>query len=363
MLKLSSFIISTLIVAFTSSSLALKLDLIGDQTLSPQTEFQKTRVGGLSALYYDETLKKLFALSDDRGKINEPRFYQFQVDLSEKSLEVKPNQVTFIKNKSQKSFLEKDIDPEGLSTLPWGNLLITSEGDNNQKPRVMPQILEVKMDGSFVRDYAIPDHYLPELSGKQNKGTQNNRGFEGLTFLKSQNKVFAMMEDVLEQDQKNAPNWVRLLVYSMPEAWTLKATEEYFYPIDPVEQLGVMGRGVSEILVLNEKTLLVLERAAYPGEGGVENRIRIYAVELDFTKNILKSSEKDLKKMPVLSKKLVLDLNDIKSKLKSTKRLDNFEGMTLGPRLKDGRPTLIIVSDDNFNSLQQTIFLAFAIQE
>ena len=172
-----------------------------------------------------------------------------------------------------------------------------------------------------------------------------------------------MTEDVLVQDQKDIPNWVRLLVYSMPEAWTLKATEEYFYPIDPVEQLGVMGRGVSEILVLNEKTLLVLERAAFPGEGGVENRIRIYSVEIDSSKNILKSSEKDLKKMPVLSKKLILDLNDIKAKLKSTKRLDNFEGMTLGPRLKDGRSSLILVSDDNFNSLQQTIFLAFAIQE
>lgn len=364
MLKSFSILLGIFIWLCSLHSQALQLQFLADQTLAQKSEFQKTTIGGLSALNYDDTVKKLFVLSDDRGKINEPRLYQFQVELTDKSLILKPTQVTFIKNKNQKSFLEKDIDPEGLSTLPWGNLLITSEGDNNQKPRVMPQILEVKVDGSFVRDYPIPDHFLPELSGKQNKGTQNNRGFEGLSFLKSQNKVFAMMEDVLIQDQKQTPaDWVRLLVYSMPEAWALKATEEYFYPIDPVVQLGALGRGVSEILALNEKTLLVLERAAFPGEGGVENRIRIYSVELDSSKNIMNSKEKDFKKMPVLSKKLILDLNDVIPQLKSTRRLDNFEGMTFGPKLKDGRSTLILVSDDNFNSLQQTIFIAFAIQE
>ena len=40
--------------------------------------------------------------------------------------------------------------------------------------------------------------------------------------------------------------------------------------------------------------------------------------------------------------------------------LDNLEGMTWGPRLPTGQPTLILVSDNNFSGRQVTQFLAFA---
>jgi hypothetical protein len=36
--------------------------------------------------------------------------------------------------------------------------------------------------------------------------------------------------------------------------------------------------------------------------------------------------------------------------------------MAPGPRLPDGRRTLMLVSDDNFNAAQRTWFLLFAIQ-
>ena len=37
--------------------------------------------------------------------------------------------------------------------------------------------------------------------------------------------------------------------------------------------------------------------------------------------------------------------------------LDNVEGMTFGPRLRDGRQTLVLVSDNNFAATQFTQFL------
>jgi len=33
---------------------------------------------------------------------------------------------------------------------------------------------------------------------------------------------------------------------------------------------------------------------------------------------------------------------------------DNWEGMAWGPRLADGRPALVLVSDDNFNPVQRS---------
>jgi hypothetical protein len=60
----------------------------------------------------------------------------------------------------------------------------------------------------------------------------------------------------------------------------------------------------------------------------------------------------------------VLDLSDVAGLSPDlAPGLDNFEGLAFGPPLPDGRPTLIIVSDDNFNRTQRTWFLQFAIGE
>lgn len=42
--------------------------------------------------------------------------------------------------------------------------------------------------------------------------------------------------------------------------------------------------------------------------------------------------------------------------------IDNLEGMTFGPTLPDGRRTLIIVSDNNFNETQFTQFIVLAVE-
>jgi 3-phytase len=41
--------------------------------------------------------------------------------------------------------------------------------------------------------------------------------------------------------------------------------------------------------------------------------------------------------------------------------LDNVEGMTFGPRLPDGRRSLVLVSDNNFSAVAFTQFLLFAV--
>ena len=41
--------------------------------------------------------------------------------------------------------------------------------------------------------------------------------------------------------------------------------------------------------------------------------------------------------------------------------LDNIEGLTFGPRLLDGRQSLVLVTDNNFSAEQVTQFLVFAL--
>lgn len=56
-----------------------------------------------------------------------------------------------------------------------------------------------------------------------------------------------------------------------------------------------------------------------------------------------------------VKKKLLLDLKELGI------LLDNLEGMTLGSRLPDGTQSLLLVSDNNFNSEQVTQFLLFRL--
>jgi hypothetical protein len=68
------------------------------------------------------------------------------------------------------------------------------------------------------------------------------------------------------------------------------------------------------------------------------------------------SSLKDTKNIKLVSKKLLLNMDDLKF------YIDNIEGVTFGPTLPNGNKTLIFVSDNNFNPLEKTQFLLFEIR-
>jgi hypothetical protein len=57
-----------------------------------------------------------------------------------------------------------------------------------------------------------------------------------------------------------------------------------------------------------------------------------------------------------MRKQLLLDLEDLGIEL------DNLEGITLGPRLPDGSPSLIAIGDDNFSEDQTSQILLFRLQ-
>jgi len=58
-----------------------------------------------------------------------------------------------------------------------------------------------------------------------------------------------------------------------------------------------------------------------------------------------------------LRKELLFDLQELGI------YLDNFEGMTIGPRLPDGSNSLLLISDDNFNDEQISQLFLFRLVE
>jgi hypothetical protein len=104
----------------------------------------------------------------------------------------------------------------------------------------------------------------------------------------------------------------------------------------PATQFSV--NGVVELLPLNSRFLIAMERSFSVGAPGTGNTIKLYLVALAGKK---------------AHKWLLLDLDRLGIPL------DNVEGLTFGPRLRDGRRSLVLVSDNNFAPAQFTQFLLF----
>ncbi len=352
------FSVFVAILLFSFASFGLQLQYLNQFVLPHRMDFQKSKIGGLSGLFYDSSQQKLYAVSDDRGIINEPRIYELKLQIGAKDFKVEPMKVIFLTvNESQLShkssqspskLFSKVLDLEGISMTPWGDFLLANEGDNNKKPRVNPQLISAQPSGTLMREFEIPKEFLPEPTGQQKTGVQNNLAFEGLAANPNGKEWMLATEAALVQDPKT---FVRFISYAMPEAWVLKPGKQYRYPMtegkmDPGAVIEFQ-KGVSEIHYINDHELLVLERLLQVKKTSFQLQIQLYQTDL-----------KQIDKDGLLKKTLVLDFARLEPQIG---RMENFEGMTWGPVLPDGRRSLIVVSDDNFMRQQRTQFLLFAV--
>lgn len=318
--------------------------LLSQQEFKSDLHFQKTRVGGLSGLVYDKTESLFWAVSDDRGKFGEPRIYALRLEAGAKP-SLKLEKLLFLKDPKKKL---RVYDFEGVTLLPWGNLLVSSEGDMNKKPRVQPALIEFKKkNGEWVRDYDLPSDYLAEASGRQTKGVRNNFAFEGMGW-DGATTWLAATELPLVQD-KNA--FARVLEIHQPVAWVLKTGREWLYPLAELEMatklsgkdFNVSLTGVSEIQFVRDHSWWVLERAANLSIHGLGFSAQIHEVRLP---EIAPADRK-------LVKSLVLDLDPFAKA--------NFEAMAWGPDLPNGKRLLLVMSDNNFDAGEPTRILFFEV--
>jgi hypothetical protein len=124
--------------------------------------------------------------------------------------------------------------------------------------------------------------------------------------------------------------------------------------------VGTAVLGVSALMALDDRRLWVLERAGVAIDDVFENRLRIYQVDVSRALDV--SQKPSVTTSDALPKSLVLDLDDVTARLHPPK-LDNFEGMALGPRTEKGQRSVVLVSDDNFKATQRTALVAFALEE
>jgi len=344
------------------------LRLIGEQRIALKQPFNGTLVGGLSGIDYDAASGDWVLESDDRSEFNPARFYRASLNYDSKSFSgVTLNSVHFFKQAAGGNYPnlaharldrgEQVPDIETIRVDPVdGSLWYGSEG--NRKVGLDPFVAHAGRDGRFIA--ALPTPAMFKVS-KEELGSRNNMTFEGLSFSADGNSLWLGMEGPLYQDGPLATpeNGSVVRITQLNRAGQVLA--QYAYGIEPIASTPAPGRnadnGVSEILAVDAQRLLIVERAGVENaEGLYVNHVRIYEMDV--------AGATDIKDLPALKgskyvparKRLLLDLEKI-----GLPRVDNLEGISWGPRLANGRRSLVMVSDDNFNAQQVTQLLVFEV--
>lgn len=367
--------------------LNLSVDFLGAYELPKQT-IEGVPLGGLSGITYDRARDRFYAISDDRSNNGSARFYTLNLAIQAAAPSPNPDtasstipdtappainisrveveKTTVLLAEDGGSYLEGTIDAEGIALTPRQTVFISSEGVADDE--ILPFISEFELaTGKWISSLPIPERYVPRIVDNQPQGVQNNLGFEGLTLggsgtsggYREPFRIFVGTESALVQDlNPDMPDQalpIRLLHYLVGEGLPLLLSEHLYFP-GPAAQ-GTGYSGLTEILALDQGGhFLSLERSFSPVTGF---SIRLFQIAMGGATDIsgIVSLMGNLNAIQPVRKNLLLDLNDLGI------RLDNLEGMTLGPRLPDGTQSLVLVSDDNFNPEQVTQFLLFRLRE
>ncbi|MBO0350000.1 esterase-like activity of phytase family protein [Phormidium pseudopriestleyi FRX01] len=340
-------------ISNSSEVMTSPIEYLGELKIPTGFIFQDTQLGGLSGITYDSERNLYYALSDDRAIQGPARFYTLEIDLN--PLVVTPIGVTALVDQSSRPFPTYSVDPEGIALTRRDTLFISSEGDVERG--IQPFIKEFSREGKELQSLPISDKFLSQ----NGQGIRNNLAFESLTLSPNKQFLYTATESALVQDGEPANlekgTVIRILQYDLT---TTQSTKEFYYLTEPVQTEpnypdGFTIHGLVELLAWNETKLLSLERGFTEDVG---TSVLLYEISLEGTTNI-QSVESlnnlDLGNIQPVQKRLLLDLSTLDIPL------DNLEGMTFGPELADGGRSLILVSDNNFNPLQVTQFIVFAL--
>lgn len=342
-----------------------------DEYIMPlNSTFQNTVVGGLSGIDYDAKNNQYFLISDDPSQYSPARIYTAKIDIKANKIDtVMLTGVNYILQKNGQQYPKYQYgknakaDGESVRFDPTRNRLVWSnEGERLYRPTdttiVQPALTFISLHGNFLDTVPLPKGV--EIT-KQAYGVRKNAFFEGLSYADNYKTLYASIEEPLYQDGKQAAfgygkALTRILKFDVASK---KNTAQYAYnlgelPVKPTTESDWNLNGISEILAINNHTLLVMERAWAKGHDD-HTFIKLYLVDLNNAENEI--DNKSFIKTPpkALKKKLLFDFDALNI------HIDNFEGITFGPDLPNGHKTLIFCVDNNFSKTQVQQFFLFEV--
>lgn len=242
-----------------------------------------------------------------------------------------------------------DWDGEGLARAADGSFYVVAH-------ETTPRVVHVSAAGDPLGEVAVPPRYADQ--------PRNNKGLESLSLSPSGAYLFSSNEAALTRDgpapTKTAGTSVRLLRMSVASS---APPTEYAYRTEPLGEGTGGDMGVSDVLALSDDSMLVLERG-YQSDFG--NTVRLFEVRVAGAPDV--SALPSLADAKVVEKQLVVDIAQLPpgtTQHPSTQPnplLDNYEAVTFGPTLPDGRRLLVLLSDDNGQATQVARVLVLAVE-
>lgn len=254
------------------------------------------------------------------------------------------------------------FDPEAVRVTSNGATFISDEYG--------PFLYEFDATGLRRRVFSTPSTFSithlssdPEQEEKLNvSGRAKNGGWEGLAITPDETNLMLATQKSLLQDgndadggKKKRSRTLRFLDIDL----TSGNSRQFAY------QLEQAKNGISELLAINDKEFLVLER---DGFGGIEAHTkRIYRINTDGATDVTgcESLPGDLLPENVIpvQKTLLLDLLDPRWGLAGEACPEKWEGLTFGPTLADGRRLLWVAVDNDYVAEKPSLFYAFGIDD
>jgi hypothetical protein len=344
------------------------LKLVSSIEIPFDETFQNTKVGGLSGIDYDTKNDLYYLISDDRSMFNDSRFYTAKIRLLENKVQAIDFQsVSALTNETRKVYGNWNItpttsaDPEDIRFNPKTNTLVwSSEGarmltaDKEVLQNTSLNFMDLK--GGFLGNVTLPENLKMQ---QQEKGPRNNGTLEGITFDKKYKNIYTNIEEPLfeDGDQANTSKGGLIRFYQF-DAKTKKNTAQFGYQLEPIARepnpKGAFGvNGVSAIQYYGKNKLLVVERSYSTGTQACT--IKVFLCDLKKATNVKNHPSLQNQKLELASKKLILNMDDLGI------FIDNIEGLTFGPKLANGNPSIIFISDNNFSDKQKTQVLVFEL--
>ncbi|MEC3909798.1 esterase-like activity of phytase family protein [Sphingobium sp. CR2-8] len=349
------------LAAVTATGVAARpmpgVKIMGITTIPADADPSGAPVGGVSGIDYDPRSKTWVMISDDKSEHAEARFWQARIEVrAEGPPKVKLSAATPIRTAAGLLFPrpgigQEAIDAESIRFQPDGRLLTwLSEGD--ARDGFGPAIRQMDRSGRFASTIPLPDSF--NLDPEQRRGPRPNLSIEGLSYAPDGKALWLSLEAPLFQDGP---------VASRQEGADIRLTRlvpgssappvQYAYrldPIGPVPEGRLSDNGVSEILSIDARHLLVIERSGLKGEDGAFRfRPRLYCASLGNASDVSGIDTLAGAQVRHVTKRLIFAFDEGRSGA-----IDNVEGMAWGPPLANGHRSLVFVTDNDFSEHRKT---------
>ena len=242
-------------------------------------------------------------------------FYEFLITQNETTGQVEKVEVAAFHGNGG-----KQRDAEGIAYFPDRQTVFISAEDDQR-------IKEYNLDGTLTsKELAVPDYLsLDKIN--------SNYGFEALTYSDETALFWTCTENTLKADGEASSDKNRVSAKLRMQSFdrNMQPQQQVLYETDVPQAQGEVKQiafGVPELLALPDSTLLVLEREFLVAQGYLGSYVtnKIYKVNPA-------SQGKTLQAQWTTNLGLF------------SQTIANYEGMCLGAKLKDGRQTILLISD------------------